>query len=120
MTWKYFKLEEFACKCCGENKISSVLIDKLDTLRATVCFPLIVTSGYRCPAHNASISYTGEDGPHTTGLAVDLRVDRKQAYDLLKVALELGFTGIGVQQKGNARYLHLDLLKDGRPTIWSY
>ena len=120
MTWKYFKLEEFACKCCGENKISPRLVDILDELRLRVGSPLPVSSGYRCPAHNALTSYTGEDGPHTTGLAVDLHVDRKLAYDVLRVAFELGFTGIGVQQKGSARYLHLDLLKDGRPTIWSY
>jgi hypothetical protein len=43
---------------------------------------------------------------------------------VLKLALEAGFTGIGVAQKGSGRFMHLDdLLNDEgqpRPTIWSY
>jgi len=70
------------------------------------------------------ISNTGESGPHTTGHAADLRVDRKKAYLVLKIALEMGFTGIGVAQKGNTRYLHIDMLPDApvhpRPCLWSY
>jgi hypothetical protein len=31
------------------------------------------------------------------------------------------FTGIGIQQKGGARFIHLDDLTGvGRPTVWSY
>jgi hypothetical protein len=36
----------------------------------------------------------------------------------LRLALELGFTGIGVQQKGTGRFIHLDLR--AVPAIWSY
>jgi zinc D-Ala-D-Ala carboxypeptidase len=36
------------------------------------------------------------------------------------MALEAGFTGIGVQQKGTGRFLHLDTLENLRPTVWSY
>ena len=36
----------------------------------------------------------------------------------------VGFTGIGVNQKGGARFLHLDTIESSparpRPTIWSY
>jgi hypothetical protein len=36
------------------------------------------------------------------------------------IAMEAGFTGIGVQQKGTGRFLHLDTLEgDLRPTVWS-
>ncbi len=95
-----------------------------DRLRHRYGKPLIVTSGYRCPVHNAAVSHTGRTGPHTTGQAADFRVDRGDAYRLLKVALEMGFTGIGIQQKGGGRFIHLDTLPndDGqpRPTIWSY
>ena len=85
--------------------------------------PLAVGSGYRCPAHNRKVSSTGPAGPHTTGRAVDLAVSGAAAVLLLGYALNLGFTGIGVAQKGEARFLHLDDLRAPeypRPAIWSY
>jgi len=43
---------------------------------------------------------------------------------VLREALILGFTGIGINQKGTGRFLHLDLLPNlllhPRPTVWSY
>ena len=39
-------------------------------------------------------------------------------------AQEYGFTGIGVNQKGNSRFIHLDIADHSeerpRPTVWSY
>jgi hypothetical protein len=33
----------------------------------------------------------------------------------------MGFTGIGVQQKGSRRFIHLDVLQNPpRPNVWSY
>lgn len=124
MSWEFFKLSEFACKHCGENKIRHEFVDKLDLLRQRVDFPLIVTSGYRCPVHNARVSSTGTRGPHTTGWAADLGVDRERAYRVLEEALRMGFSGIGVNQKGGGRFIHLDMLPSApgqpRPTVWSY
>ena len=125
MTWQYFDRDEFACRCgCGRNEIQNRLVDLLDGLRDRVGFPLLVTSGYRCPAENNRISTTGLMGPHTTGLAADLGVSRHRAHDVLRVAFPLGFTGIGVKQKGGGRFVHLDLLTEPdhapRPTVWSY
>jgi zinc D-Ala-D-Ala carboxypeptidase len=122
---KYFHPSEFACRCgCNENKIDSQFVEKLDALRAECGFPLLITSGYRCPKHNRTVSKTGDFGPHTTGHAVDIRVDRGRAYQVLGLAQKHGFTGIGVQQKGGGRYLHLDDLPNDigqpRPTVWSY
>ena len=121
--WPNFKAQEFACKCgCGINGMSPKTLDLCQDLRRKCGFPLMITSGYRCPNHNSSVSETGTDGPHTTGEALDIRVDRKNAHTLLKHALALGFTGIGVQQKGKVRFIHLDTIDDclTRPTVWSY
>jgi len=119
--WEYFKEEEFACRHCEKNLISHSFVSVLDNLRSDFGKPLIVTSGYRCPEHNNNVSSTGLDGPHTTGLAVDFGVSREDAYDLLGLAYEYKFTGIGVNQKGSARFIHLDVIEGlGRPTIWSY
>jgi uncharacterized protein YcbK (DUF882 family) len=97
---------------------------KLDELRHRYGAPLEVTSGYRCPSYNAKVSTTGVTGPHTTGRAADILIDRGDAWRLLCHATELAFMGIGVQQKGHTRYLHLDTCPDApgqpRPTIWSY
>lgn len=125
MTFKFFKLEEFACKCgCGTNLQQPTFIQKLDVLRDVYGRPLVVTSGYRCPTHNAKVSSTGATGPHTTGRAVDFAVDRAAAVKLLSHALNMGlFTGFGIQQKGGGRFIHLDDLTapaHPRPTIWSY
>jgi zinc D-Ala-D-Ala carboxypeptidase len=120
MTLRYFTPREFECKHCGENRMQDGFLRKLDDLRHKLGFPLRVTSGYRCPTHNQRVSTTGPAGPHTTGRAADLAVDRGQAYLVLKAALDAGFTGIGVQQKGTVRFIHLDDLSDGRPTVWSY
>lgn len=125
MTWRWFTREEFACKCgCGTNEISDVFVTKLDALREELGFPLPVNSGYRCPDHNDAVSSTGRAGPHTTGQAVDLRVDRKRAFQVVTRASFYGFTGMGLKQKGNGRFIHLDTLPnaDGqpRPTVWTY
>ena len=64
-------------------------------------------------------------GTHSKGRAVDIACAGVDAYDILAEALVCGFTGIGVKQKGEHRFLHLDDLAYGehtvpRPSIWSY
>lgn len=122
---KYFQLHEFECHCkCGRAEMSPIFLNALDQLRERFGKPLAVTSGYRCPSHNAKVSKSGPNGPHTTGKAADVAVSRGDAYQLIRLAQDMGFTGIGVQQKGDGRFLHLDLLPDApgqpRPTVWSY
>lgn len=125
MSWKNFTIEEFACRCgkC-ENKIKPEIIDFAQQLRNDLGFPLIVTSGYRCPSYNNQVSTTGLDGPHTTGLAMDIAVDRVKAHELVQAAMFYGARGLGIMQKGPNRFVHLDLIqgdaKHPRPTIWSY
>ena len=97
---------------------------KLERLRERFGKPLAVTSGARCPDYNAKVADTGRTGPHTKGRAVDLAIRGGDALHLITLAVEQGFTGIGVSQKGASRFLHLDDLpnEDGqpRPWVWSY
>lgn len=94
-------------------------MEKVEALRRLYNRPMPVTSAARCPAHNAKVSSTGTTGPHTTGRAIDIGVRGADALDLVRVALSLGgFTGIGVSQKGSARFIHFDDLP--RKAIWSY
>lgn len=96
---------------------------KVEKLRLLAGFPMPVNSAARCAKHNASVSSTGENGPHTTGRAIDIGVSRENAYKLIQMAIGFGFTGIGVSQKGASRFIHLDDLespKYPRPNVWSY
>lgn len=113
---QFFSDKELACKCCGVNGIKEEFLEFLTRVRKKFG-PMVVTSGYRCPKHNSKVSSTGKDGPHTTGMAADIYVRGARANTLLKIAYEEGVKGVGVNQKGNSRFIHLDLLED---RIWSY
>ena len=130
MSWSspYFSQDEMRCQCgCGADGMHSEFMDKLTSLRADWGQPMTVTSGYRCTAHPIEakkIASGRNPGAHASGRAVDIAVQGADAYALLCAALGHGFSGIGIQQKGSARFIHLDDLTtdDGfpRPTIWSY
>lgn len=123
---KYFHQNEFECRCkCGRVDMDPKFLELLDRLRDVYRKPLIVSSGYRCSSHNQKVSTTGPHGPHTTGKAVDFAVSGADAYLLVKIAMQMGdFTGIGINQKGAARFVHLDTLPvtgvHPRPGLWSY
>jgi len=125
---KFFKKNEFDCKCgCGGNEMSPVFLKKLDAHRERLDFPFIVTSGYRCPAHNNNVSTTGLNGPHTTGRAADFHVFGHKAYRFIHIAARAGFySGIGLKLHGAhaSRFIHVDDLESHdnrfRPTIWTY
>lgn len=122
---EYFSINERTCKCCGRDAMSQGTLNRLDRLRERIG-PLKLSSAYRCPLHNSQVSSTGENGPHTTGRAVDVLASGTRALEIVRIALELGFTGIGVSQKGphGSRFVHLDDIAPGgahpRPHIWSY
>ena len=124
--YKKFSKEEMQCKCGCGGLPRPELMEKLQDLRSLLGFPLVVTSGYRCAKHNEEVSASGKDGPHVRGLAVDIKVSGVDAYRVLRMALDLGFTGIGVKQKTPfTKFLHLDIVPAGdkaipRPAVWSY
>jgi len=127
--WPNFSFKEMACQHSGICDIDESFMDKLQELRNRIGFGLVVSSGYRDKTHPIEadkISKSGNGGAHTTGKAVDLKVARESAYNVLKHAMALEFTGIGVAQTGEARFLHLDDIQPEddfhvpRPTIWSY
>jgi zinc D-Ala-D-Ala carboxypeptidase len=120
-----FTRAELECKCgCGRADIEPAFMEKLKDLRITYNRPIFINSGYRCPDYNERVSFTGRTGPHTIG-AVDISVSGKDAHRLLHMAFLVGFTGIGVKQKGSmaGRFIHLDNLtihNNPRPGVWTY
>lgn len=123
MNWNYpnFKREEMACKHCGAEGVRPELMEKLQELRNLYGKPMSITSAYRCPQHPVEKSKAAP-GAHALGLAADVGVQGAEAHKILSLAFQLGFTGIGVQQKGSGRFIHLDVAKTElpRPTVWSY
>ena len=122
---KYFKASEFTCSHTGTEKMDQDFIDKLNKLRDTYNKPITISSGYRDSTHPVeAIKKDPKGGAHVSGKAADILIERKNAFELLSLALLIGFTGIGVNQKGGARFLHLDTLENSptrpRPTMWSY
>lgn len=71
---KNFSRREFACKCgCGFDDVSRELVEGLQQLRDLAGKPITVTSGCRCPKHNASPKVGGvKNSQHLTGKAADI------------------------------------------------
>lgn len=118
-----FSKHEFDCSHTGENRMDIIFMRRLQKLRSEYGKSMVITSGYRHPTHPIE-ARKSQPGSHSSGRAADIRVKGKDALILITLALKHGFTGIGVQQKGGTRFIHLDDIPPGgrlyRPTIWSY
>ena len=103
--WVNFSYDECKCSCCGLVDVSPDLLDILQEAR-NILGPLQLTSFYRCPSHNDSVSSTGPTGPHTTGKSVDIHVSNSQHRKTLIDYFATKVTGLGVAKT----FLHIDLL----------
>lgn len=116
-----FKATEFQCSHCGADGIREEVVAKLQVMRTAYGKPMKITSGYRCPQHPIEAKKS-TPGAHALGLAADIGVEGAEAHKILSLAFKQGFTGIGVQQKGTGRFIHVDI-RNGElpgPTVWSY
>ena len=123
-----FSTYEFACDCgCDfgqdEEHIDENLIDKLNMMRILLGRGMVVTSGARC--HEQNLAVGGVDNsahlPHPDSgqcRAVDLLIrSGEDRYELLELALKVGFTRIGIANN----FLHLDVAWDlPAPVIFTY
>jgi uncharacterized protein YcbK (DUF882 family) len=111
----YFKESEFNCQETGENEMEPLFLEMLDELRHRCQFPFTITSGYRSPRHSVEV-VKDRPGQHAQGLAADIHVSGgNQRFILVREALKMGFTGIGVA-KG---FIHVDIRTDTE-MLWSY
>lgn len=104
----YFKPEEFKCKCgkCDGGKMNDDFIDLLNKARHAAQTAFVITSGYRCEAHNKAVR--GEpNSAHTRGFAVDIKFSNGvQAFAILHALLAVGFVRVGYNQKHG--FFHVD------------
>lgn len=102
---QHFTREEFRCPCCGQCGITWDVVARLEQLRHELGdLPIIVTSGYRCHAHNAEVGGV-RNSYHTLGLAADIKVKTKTPDEVAAAAERVGFTGIGIYPS----WTHVDI-----------
>jgi len=117
MKLKFFERSEFLCPCCGEEHMDDDFLLLLDRIRSFCWFPFLVSSGWRCEAHNQEIG-GADDSAHLRGKAADIRcLDSAQRAKIITTAVTLGVRRIGIARS----FVHLDI--DGtlpKPRIWIY
>lgn len=107
----YFDSTEFDCHgsgCCSTTKINETLVKYLDKIREHFGKPITVTSGYRCPTHNARIG--GATGSrHSKGDAADIVVSGVAPREVAKYAESIGIMGIGLYEtSSDGHFVHID------------
>jgi uncharacterized protein YcbK (DUF882 family) len=114
---KYFTAAELQCQCPRkENGIDPNFVKRLDELREKFGLPLVISSGYRCPEHNAAVGGVPKS-QHMQGIAADIytaKMNSVDKYRLLQCVLSLGFT-VGVKFD----LLHVDT-RPGLPLYFTY
>jgi zinc D-Ala-D-Ala carboxypeptidase len=125
--WPNFSFTELRCKCgkCNStgHEMTRAFMDQVQKLRDLYGHPMALSSAYRCMRHPVEASKK-VPGAHAMGVAVDIRCMGAEAVQILRLAMTLPFTGVGISQKGASRFIHLDMAPVGghlpRPMIWSY
>jgi len=113
---KYFTESEFN----EFEKMNLKLLEKLDQLREAYGYPIKLTSTYRSPDHPIEAK-KAKPGEHAYGAAVDIAcVGGEATFKLVKAAIKVGFTRIGISRKNN--FVHVGIGYEGAPpiTIWTY
>ena len=125
---KNFSSNELKCSCCGKVEMDEEFMRMLQELRDVAGFPFRINSGFRCLKHNSAVSsHKTKAGIHTFGKACDISVmslSTTQCLHLIKQAQEIGFTGLGINFRGErkGRFLHVDNRGPdfSVPAAWTY
>ena len=113
---KYFNESEFN----NFDMMDKKLLSMLDEMREIYGYPIKITSSYRSPEHPIEAAKK-QPGEHSYGAAVDIVSDSGgKTFRLVKAAIEVGFTRIGISRKKG--FIHLGIGYPGAPekTIWTY
>ena len=111
----HFNAEEFRCKFGKEHEtlLSEELVEKLEKLYKSLnCSKIIVTSGYRCTAHDKNMGGNG-NGQHTKGNAADICCYGQDGQPISSktvccTAQDISFTGIA-NIDTSYQYTHVDV-----------
>lgn len=111
----HFNAKEFRCKCGKEHdfEVNEKLVENLEKLYESLnCSKIIVTSGYRCTAHDKNVGGDGT-GQHTNGNAADICYYGQDGQPISSktvccTAQDIGFTGIA-NIDTSYQYTHVDV-----------
>ena len=115
----HFGLPEYECSCgrCPETLVDREHVERLEALRSALRLPIIITSAYRCRAHNRAIG-GHRTSKHMLGVATDIVVRGASPDEVADLAEGMGFAGLGRYDT----FTHVDsrdlAYRDGRPARW--
>ena len=100
-----FTVKEFECKCgkCKTTLIDSKLVTYLQLIRNHFGKPVVISSGYRCSAHNKAVGGAAKSN-HMLGKAADIIIAGVDPKEVAKYAESIGVLGIGVYKT----FTHID------------
>lgn len=125
--WPNFSENELICSASGYENPNvgafTELMDNVQLLRDYLGFPFQVNSAYRSELHpiEAAKIIAGKRAGLHNYAAIDIYVPIEYCYDFIAAAIQFGFTGIGVNLKGDlkGRFIHLDR-RTSPSRVWSY
>jgi len=113
---KYFDKSEFN----NFEMMDEKLLSMLDEMREIYGYPIKITSSYRSPEHPIEAAKK-QPGEHSYGAAVDIVSDSGgKTFRLVKAAIEVGFTRIGISRKKGFIHLGIGYPNTPEKTIWTY
>ena len=110
---KYFKKEEFRCRCGGKYcggfpaRVDPDLLALADRVREHFGAPAVLSSGLRCPVHNKNVGGAAASR-HLTGKAMDFRIRGKGSAEVLEFVKELPQVRYTYAVDGS--YVHMDVM----------
>ena len=103
-TLKHFRLEEFACPCCGMAQMDGNFLLMIDQAREIAGVPFTITSGYRCEKHNRAVGGVASSS-HLTGKAADISTAGSgDRFAIVDAAMGVGFNRMGMRKD----FIHVD------------
>jgi len=117
MKKNYFERSEEWCSCCHKGGLVPAFRDKLNEAREIAGVPFILTSAFRCSAHNEEVGGSPTSS-HLHGLAVDIKCeDGRKRFIIVEALRSVGLNRIGFGKN----FIHVDM--DGQKpqnVYWVY
>lgn len=112
----HFSDSEFKCKChsCTMPEISKELLEVLEDVRANYGGKVIITSGYRCKAHNEKVGGAPKS-KHCEGIAADISVTDEHGVIVAPRSVASYLDDIYPEKYGIGKYknwVHIDVRKE--------
>ena len=107
----HFTPRELASRGDGSLKLDLDAARRLERTRSLVGRPLVITSAYRDPLHNAKVGGAPRS-QHKLGRAFDILLTGHDRFALAEAARQAGFRGFGRYQS----FLHVDTRPE--PAAW--